>query len=164
MRRTWINQETVFSILDSCGITDHLSDSAYSAIFLVVDHAELAAQKYFPLIEEAAEERKDERKRCGHSAGQDIDERGKRRIYGTQNIAVGNGDQTTAYVCPVEDPENLDPAALLSRIGGASRIGFLNSRPRQVWILSMIKIDSQENTETSETESYGYGREIAAFF
>lgn len=104
-----VNQETVFSILDSCGIPDHLSDSAYSAVFLVVDHAELAAQKkYFPLIEEAAESGKMSASDAATLQDRILMREGKRQIYGTQNIVVGNGNQPTAYVWPVEDPENLD--------------------------------------------------------
>ena len=51
-----INQAYVFQLLDTHGWPQQVSDSAYNAIFLVVDHASIEAQKrYWPFIKEGSQ-------------------------------------------------------------------------------------------------------------
>ena len=52
-----LNQATVFGILDKEGWPSHLSDKANRAIWIVIDHSDLAYRsKYLGLVKEKAEE------------------------------------------------------------------------------------------------------------
>ena len=52
-----LNQATVFGILDKKGWPSHLSDKANRAIWIVIDHSDLASRsKYLGLVKEKAEE------------------------------------------------------------------------------------------------------------
>lgn len=103
------NQRTVFGILDAEGWPVGLSDEANSAIFLVIDHAEVEEQKrYYGDVVRAAR-----RGYIGRSSQVMLRDRilmheGKRQVYGTQTVSFARGDSTVCYVWPVVRPRSLD--------------------------------------------------------
>ena len=103
------NQRVVFGILDAGGWPEGLSEEANSAIFLVVDHADVEAQKrYYRDVAKAAR-----RGVIGRSSQLTLRDRilmyeGKRQVYGTQTVSFARGDSTVCYVWPVARPKSLD--------------------------------------------------------
>lgn len=103
------NQETVFEILDTFGWPENLSDSANKAIFLVVDHAELKAQKkYYPFIEHSAATGILAQSYAATLQDRILMHENKKQIYGTQTVSFTYDGQTEYYVWPVKNPEELD--------------------------------------------------------
>lgn len=82
------NQRIVFGLLDAGGWPEGLSDEANSAIFLVIDHAEVEAQKrYYRDVVKAAR-----RGYIGRSSQVTLRDRilmyeNKRQKYGTQTVS-----------------------------------------------------------------------------
>ena len=103
------NQRLVFGILDAGGWPEGLSEEANSAIFLVVDHAEVEAQRrYYRCVARAAR-----RGVIGRSSQLTLRDRilmyeGKRQVYGTQTVSFARGDSTVCYVWPVVRARSLD--------------------------------------------------------
>lgn len=103
------NQRTVFGILDAEGWPEGLSDEANSAIFLVIDHAEVEEQKrYYGDVVRAAR-----RGYIGRSSQVTLRDRilmyeGKRQVYGTQTVSFARGDSTVCYVWPVVRSRSID--------------------------------------------------------
>lgn len=110
------NQRIVFGLLDAGGWPEGLSDEANSAIFLVIDHAEVEVQKrYYRDVVKAAR-----RGYIGRSSQVTLRDRilmyeNKRQKYGTQTVSFSRGDSTACYVWPVARPQSLDRRR--SRVG-----------------------------------------------
>ncbi|MDQ1096722.1 MULTISPECIES: DUF6624 domain-containing protein [Chryseobacterium] len=99
------NQLYISQLLDQCGWPEGLTAEESSAIFLVIDHADIAfMQKYLPVLESQAQ--------VGNVSKSDlatIRDRvqmltGKKQAYGTQTFKVGN----EVYVWPVDQETMLD--------------------------------------------------------
>lgn len=103
------NQKTVFEILDTFGWPENLSDSANKAIFLVIDHAELKAQKkYYPLIAHSAATGILARSDAATLQDRILMYENKKQLYGTQTVSFTYNGQTEYYVWPVKDSKELD--------------------------------------------------------
>ena len=74
-------------ILDSLGIPEGLSDTSYSALFLVVQHSDLEHQrKYYPLFETGAEKGLIEPSDVATMLDRILMHEGKPQVYGTQTF------------------------------------------------------------------------------
>lgn len=103
------NQRTVFGILDAGGWPEGLSHEASSAIFLVIDHADVGAQKrYYRHVVRAARRGDVERSSPVTLRDRILMHEGKRQIYGTQTVSFARGDSPACYVWPVVRPRSLD--------------------------------------------------------
>lgn len=105
------NQAVIYQILDEQGWPDKLSELANQAIFLVIDHGDIAdQQKYFPLIEQQAEKGNLDKSSCMTLYDRILMHTGKKQIYGTQTVSYT--DKVTGYqmfyLWPVENPSQLD--------------------------------------------------------
>lgn len=108
-----LNQVTVFGILDKEGWPARLSDKANQAIWLVIDHSDLAARsKYLDLVKAKAEEGVLDKSDYAVLNDRVLMEEGKPQIYGTQikmaATFVGEDLTMQLYLWPVEDPAALD--------------------------------------------------------
>ena len=122
-------QTAVFPILDSLGIPEGLSDTSYSALFLVVQHSDLEHQrKYYPLFETGAEKGLIEPSDVATMLDRILMHEGKPQVYGTQTFLQmktiivkaeedgkpenGTGTAYTSesanYLWPVENADSLD--------------------------------------------------------
>ena len=116
-----LNQATVFGILDKEGWPARLSDKANQAIWLVIDHSDLATRrKYLDLVKAKAEEGVLNKSDYATLNDRVLMEEGKPQIYGTQikitgTIIFGEEQTLPMYLWPVEDPAALD--SLRSSIG-----------------------------------------------
>lgn len=115
-----LNQATVFGILDKEGWPARLSDKANQAIWLVIDHSDLATRrKYLDLVKAKAEEGVLDKSDYATLNDRGLMEEGKPQIYGTQikMAATFAGEDLTMqlYLWPVEDPAALD--SLRSSVG-----------------------------------------------
>ena len=115
-----LNQAIVFGILDKEGWPSHLSDKANQAIWIVIDHSDLACRsKYLALVKEKAEQGILDKTSYAILNDRVLMEEGKHQIYGTQikMAATIVDDKITMQLClwPVENPENLD--SLRSTVG-----------------------------------------------
>ena len=109
-----LNQATVFGILDKEGWPARLSDKANQAIWLVIDHSDLATRrKYLDLVKAKAEEGVLDKSDYATLNDRVLMEEGKPQIYGTQikitgTIIFGEEQTLPMYLWPVEDPAALD--------------------------------------------------------
>lgn len=109
-----LNQATVFGILDKEGWPARLSDKANQAIWLVIDHSDLATRrKYLDLVKSKAEEGVLDKSDYATLNDRVLMEEGKPQIYGTQikitgTIIFGEEQTLPMYLWPVEDPAALD--------------------------------------------------------
>jgi hypothetical protein len=115
-----LNQATVFGILDKEGWPSHLSDKANRAIWIVIDHSDLAYRsKYLGLVKEKAEEGVLDKTDYAILNDRVLMEEGKPQIYGTQikMAATIVEDELAMQLClwPVEYPAALD--SLRSTVG-----------------------------------------------
>lgn len=116
-----LNQATVFGILDKEGWPARLSDKANQAIWLVIDHSDLATRrKYLDLVKAKAEEGVLDKSDYATLNDRVLMEEGKPQIYGTQikitgTIIFGEEQTLPMYLWPVEEPAALD--SLRSSIG-----------------------------------------------
>ena len=104
-----INQVYVFQLLDTHGWPQQVSDSAYNAIFLVIDHASIEAQKrYWPFIKEGSQ--KGDLSKADAATLQDrmLMREGKKQIYGTQTQTGQKDGKRICYVWPIEQPAKVD--------------------------------------------------------
>ena len=109
------NQEYVAKLLDKQDVPNGLSSEAYSAIFLVVDHADLNYQKrYFKPIKRAAREGLIKQSDVNTLYDRIMMHSNRRQLYGTQtksNTRIIEGQplpQPTAYLWPVRRAQNID--------------------------------------------------------
>ncbi len=103
------NQTFVFGLLDNQGWPDGLSDKANSAIFLVIDHAEFAAQeKYYPVVKEKAEEGIIGKEDAATLQDRILMKKGEMQVYGTQTTRVVINGENINYLWPVKNPDQLD--------------------------------------------------------
>ena len=108
-----LNQATVFGILDKEGWPARLSDKANQAIWLVIDHSDLAARsKYLDLVKAEAEEGVLDKSDFAVLNDRVLMEEGKPQVYGTQIKMAAEfvGEELTMqlYLWPVENPAALD--------------------------------------------------------
>lgn len=103
------NLNKVTYILDHYGwlSLEEVGRNGNSALFLVVQHADLATQiKYLPLLEEAVKTGKASASNFALLKDRVLVRLGKRQVYGSQ---IGRNNRTGLnYVLPIEDPENVD--------------------------------------------------------
>lgn len=105
------NQAVVSTLLDERGWPEDVSKEAHSAIFLIIDHADLDMQKkYFPMMEEQVAKGNVPGRYLAVLHDRILLHEGKRQIYGTQNQLVYDqeSDSMRLYTWPVEDAENID--------------------------------------------------------
>lgn len=103
------NQQFVFNLLDNSGWPSELSDSANNAIFLVIDHAELDAQKkYYHFIEEQANKGKVEKSSLATLHDRILMRENKKQVYGTQTKAATVDGEIICWIWPIENAENVD--------------------------------------------------------
>ena len=115
-----LNQATVFGILDKKGWPSHLSEKANRAIWIVIDHSDLAYRsKYLGLVKEKAEDGVLDKTDYAILNDRVCMEEGKPQIYGTQikMAATIVDDDIAMQLClwPVENPAALD--SLRSTVG-----------------------------------------------
>ena len=115
-----LNQAIVFGILDKEGWPSHLSDKANRAIWIVIDHSDLAYRsKYLGLVKEKADEGVLDKTDYAILNDRVLMEEGKPQIYGTQikMVATIVDDEIAMQLClwPVENPAALD--SLRSTVG-----------------------------------------------
>jgi hypothetical protein len=84
-----------------------VGDTASMTIFLVIQHSNLANRlKYLPVMRDAVKKGKAKAKHLALLEDRVALEQGKKQIYGSQ---IGfNIIDSTNYVLPLEDPENVD--------------------------------------------------------
>jgi len=104
-----INLIKVSKILDERGWLgqDVIGRQGSTAIFLVIQHSDLAIQeKYLPLMREAVKNKKAQGSSLALLEDRVALRQGKRQIYGSQ---VGRDEDTgDHYVLPLDDPDNVD--------------------------------------------------------
>ena len=108
-----LNQATVFGILDKEGWPSHLSDKANRAIWIVIDHSDLAYRsKYLDLVKVKADEGVLSKSDYATLKDRTLMENGLAQIYGTQikMAATVIGEEITMqlYLWPVVDATALD--------------------------------------------------------
>ena len=109
------NQQYVADMIRNYGIPDNLSDKAYSAIFLVVDHADFAFQKrYFKPLKQAAKQGKIKVSEINTLYDRILMHRNRRQLFGTQTVSKSTiiegeaAPQLINYVWPVKRTKTLD--------------------------------------------------------
>lgn len=103
-----INLIQVKSILDHYGWVgaDQVGQKANSALFLVIQHADLPTQlKYLPLLRKAVKAKKAQPSALALLEDRVALGEGKNQIYGTQ---IGGDNTDKPYVLPLDDPDNVD--------------------------------------------------------
>ncbi|MBO7284261.1 MAG: hypothetical protein J6U71_04275 [Bacteroidales bacterium] len=108
-----LNQAIVFEILDKDGWPSNLSNKANQAIWIVIDHSNLAFQrKYLYLVKEKAEECILEKADYAILNDRVLMGEGKPQIYGTQikmNATIVDDEIAMQFfLWPVENPIVLD--------------------------------------------------------
>lgn len=108
-----LNQAIVFDILDKDGWPSNLSNKANQAIWIVIDHSDLAFQrKYLYLVKEKAEECILEKADYAILNDRVLMGEGKPQIYGTQikmNATIVDDEIAMQFfLWPVENPIVLD--------------------------------------------------------
>ena len=102
-------QREGIGILDAEGWPEGLSDEANSAIFLVVDHADVEAQRrYYRDVVKAARRGYIDRGLQVTLRDRILMRGGKRQVYGTQTVSFARGDSTVCYVWPVVRSRSID--------------------------------------------------------
>lgn len=109
VKRDSANLNKVKNILDNYGwlSPEEIGRNGNSALFLVIQHADLATQiKYLPLLEEAVKATKASASNFALLKDRILIRSGRRQMYGSQ---IGRNNRTgLKYVLPIEDPENVD--------------------------------------------------------
>ena len=78
-----------------------------SALWLVIQHAELAVQeKYFPVMQEAVKNRKASKQNLAYLEDRILMRQGKKQLYGTQFKLDSQTNEIKLW--DIEDPENLN--------------------------------------------------------
>lgn len=108
-----LNQRTVFGLLDKRGWPKGLSEKANDAIWLVIDHSDLEAQKkYLPLVRQKVDDGAVSSSNYATLCDRILMEEGKPQIYGTQvRMAaqiIGEEMSMQLFLWPVEDAAALD--------------------------------------------------------
>lgn len=106
------NATFVDSLLQA-GLPKELSDSAYHAIWIIIDHANLDMQeKHLSYIRQMAEERKIKFKEYATLYDRIEMKNNRPQRYGTQIIQFGTSNSPQLYLWPVEDEYKLDSLRL----------------------------------------------------
>lgn len=93
------------------GIPAGLSDKAYSAIFLVVDHADLRYQKhYFPFLRRASSDGLISASDVATLRDRILMYSNRKQLYGTQTKAraIREGEENIVYVWPIKSPHKIE--------------------------------------------------------
>jgi hypothetical protein len=110
MKRTdRANQKYVSKILDEHGWIDYniIGSNASDALFLVVQHADLATQeKYLPLMRQAVKDKKAFGYNLALLEDRVLIRRGQKQIYGSQLECDSTGKK--CWILPIEDERNVD--------------------------------------------------------
>lgn len=112
-RRIWVadslNQIKVLRVLDERGWLgpDVVGPTGNSALFLVIQHADLATQeKYLPLMREAVKDGRAYGNNLALLEDRVLMRNGKRQLYGSQ---IGRDPKSGEYyLSPLEDPDHVD--------------------------------------------------------
>ncbi len=101
------NQQTVFNILNTKGWPSNVSDSAHTAIFLVIDHAELPAQKkYLPIMKEQTASGFVSKSNLATLQDRILMKENKKQLYGTLTKSaselIGDEEKTVVYMWPIK--------------------------------------------------------------
>lgn len=109
------NQQYVAKMIRNNGIPDNLSSKAYSTIFLIIDHADLAYQKrYFKPLKRAAKQGKIKASEINTLYDRILMHRNRRQLFGTQTVSKSTiiegeaAPQLINYVWPVKRTKTLD--------------------------------------------------------
>lgn len=104
-----LNLIKVKAILDKNGWigADKVGNEANSALFAVIQHADVATQqKYLPMMREAVKNKKASGSSLALLEDRIAIREGKKQIYGSQ---LSRDNETgTFYLSPIEDPDNVD--------------------------------------------------------
>lgn len=110
-----INEKDSINLIKVCKILDErgwlgpdvVGRQGSSAIFLVIQHSELAVQeKYLPLMRDAVKNKNAQGSSLALLEDRVALRQGKRQIYGSQ---IGRDESTGKhYVLPLDDPDNVD--------------------------------------------------------
>ena len=131
------NQKYVDEIIPTKRIPDGLSRESYSAIFLVVDHADISYQKrHFKTLKQAAKEGKIEQSEISTLYDRIMMHSGRRQLFGTQTqshtkIIEGKPiPQQVCYLWPVRRNRTLDKRRAEAGLPLLTRIlsGFVGDR------------------------------------
>jgi hypothetical protein len=114
-----INLTSVTKILDSMGFPHSplFDDSAQTATFMVIQHADLKQQeKYFALFQKAADQDELKPSLVAKMIDRIRVDKGQKQIYGTQAVPLKDpktGYMTDKYeLAPIEDEENVNSRRL----------------------------------------------------
>jgi hypothetical protein len=108
VRADSINKIAVVKILDTHGwlSEDQIGKKANEALFLVVQHSDLATQeKYLPMMRRAVNEKKAKAFDLALLEDRVLMRQKKKQLYGSQIIKSENGNWV---VYPIDDPTNVD--------------------------------------------------------
>lgn len=128
------------------GIPEELSDEAYEAIYLVVDHADIDFQKrYFKPLRAAAREGKLRQSSINTLHDRMLMRRNRRQIYGTQtwsHTTIIEGEPAPVqinYVWPVRGARSVDARRIKANMGTMQRQTEAHERMgyRVVWDRTM---------------------------
>lgn len=109
------NIRLVQSLLDK-GFPKGLDESSYEAIWIIVDHADVAVQEqYLPVMKKAARKGLISANSLATLCDRIDLYRGRCQKYGTQSYAVVVDGENVCYIWPVKRPRRVD--ALRRRIG-----------------------------------------------
>lgn len=103
-----INLINVKAILDEHGFLgdDVVGRKGTAALFLVIQHADLATREYYlPMMREASKQNKIHPRNLALIEDRTALDQGKKQIYGTQ---LGEDSTGRLNVLPLEDPDNVD--------------------------------------------------------
>ncbi|HEY9045961.1 MAG TPA: DUF6624 domain-containing protein [Ohtaekwangia sp.] len=104
-----INQIKVIAILDKYGWVgkDKIGSSANEALFLVIQHSNIAVQqKYLPMMRDAVKKGNAEARSLALLEDRVALRTGGKQIYGSQ---IGLNEETGKYyISPLQDPDNVD--------------------------------------------------------
>ena len=109
------NQKYVAKLIGTMGIPSNLSEESYSAIFLVIDHADISYQKrYFKVLKQAAKEGKIKQAEINTLHDRILMRSNRRQLFGTQtqsHTRIIEGQPTPQQICylwPVRRARTLD--------------------------------------------------------
>ncbi|MCD6063798.1 MAG: hypothetical protein K0R82_1709 [Flavipsychrobacter sp.] len=108
MEKDSINLIKVTAILDKYGWVgyDVVGGEGSQALFLVIQHADIATQqKYLPMMREAVKNKKASSSSLALLEDRVALRTGRRQVYGSQ---IGIDKDGKHYISPLEDPDNVD--------------------------------------------------------
>ncbi len=141
------NQKYVANLLDSQGIPGNLSQESYSAIFLVVDHADIDFQrKYFKRLKQAAKHGKIKSSEINTLHDRILMHSNRKQLYGTQTVSkttIIEGEKSARpinYVWPVKRANSVDKRRAKSDMGSMQQQAEAHAQAggyKMIWEKSM---------------------------